>query len=668
MRKTGKRIGVVLLTGVFTAGSVIPVNAAEVNDKAKEEVVYINTDAKGDVNDVNVVNIYGSGDVTDYGNYTAVKMLNTTDAITQDGDEVVFTTDADKAYYQGTMPENTQIPWDITITYTLDGKEIQPEELAGKSGALTIHVQVEKNEACSGSFYEDYALQAAFTLDTKHCSNIQADGATLANVGSDKQISYTVLPGKGLDAEINADVTDFEMDAVSVNGVQLSLNVEIDDEELMDKVREIMDATETLNQGAGRLADGAKTLETGGGDLVDGVDTLYSGVTDLDNGMANLQAGVANMQQGLNTLNSKSDALKSGSGNFLAAMQTVQSRVSGISVQTDQLAQLTTASGQIRQGIDNLYNGAVALQTNLGYAQYKAAVSSASGGALDVDALMQQNTEAIAALGTQIQTLQGQIAQIQAMADFANSPELQAQAAAMETQIASLNNVITLLNGNNAAIGGVNTYLSSLSEGAGTLVSGLSDLKSNYEAFDAAIGTLVTNLGTMVSGMSELSTAINTLVEQYGQIDSGIAAYTDGVGSIVAGYEQLVSGVSTLASGSKDLLEGTGELKSGTSDLYDGIVELCDGSAELNDGTQEFEDQTSNMDEQVQEEIDSIMDSIGGEDKEVVSFASDKNVNTTSVQFVIKTSEIKKADPEPVSEKEEEKTGFTEKLANLFGK
>lgn len=255
-------------------------------------------------------------------------------------------------------------------------------------------------------------MQAAFTLDTKHCSNIQADGATLANVGSDKQISYTVLPGKGLDAEIDADVTDFEMNAVSVNGVQLSLNVEIDGEELMDKVREIMDATETLNQGAGRLADGAKTLETGGGDLVDGVDTLYSGVTDLDNGMANLQAGVANMQQGLNTLNSKSDALKSGSGNFLAAMQTVQSRVSGISVQTDQLAQLTTASGQ----------------------------------------------------------------------------------------------------------------------------------------------------------------------------------------------------------------------------------------------------------------LDSIMDYIGGEDKEVVSFASDKNVNTTSVQFVIKTSEIKKVDPEPVSEKEGEKTGFTEKLANLFGK
>ena len=635
MKNRSKRIAALLMAGLFTAGSIIPVNAAEVNDKAKEEVVYVNTDASGNVNEVNVVNIFGSGDVTDYGDYTSVKMLNTTDAITQDGDKVVFSTGANQAYYQGTMSPDTQIPWKIAITYELDGKKTAPEELAGKSGALTIHVQVEKNEACSGSFYDDYALQASFTLDTEHCSNIKAEGATLANVGADKQISYTVLPGKGLDAEISADVTDFEMDAVAVNGVQLSLNVDIDDEELMDKVREVMDATETLNQGAGSLAEGAKGLETGGGSLVDGMDTLYSGVSDLDNGMASLQ--------------------------------TVQSKLSEVSIQTEQLAALTETSGAIRQGISDLYTGATQLQANLGYAQYKAAVNDASNGTLDVDALMQQNTDAVTVLGTQIQTLQGKISQLQAMADYADSAELQAQAAAMGAQIEELNQVITLLNGNNAAIGGVNTYLTSLSEGINTLVNGLSDLKTSYEAFDSAIGTLVMNLGGMAVNMSQLSTAINTLVEQYGQIDSGITAYTGGVGTVVAGYEQLVNGVSTLASGSKGLLAGTGELKSGTSELYDGIVELCDGSMELSDGTQEFEDKTGNMDEQVQEKIDSILDSIGGDDMEVVSFVSDKNTNTTSVQFVIKTSEIKKAEKEPVVEEKEEQTGFGEKLLKLFG-
>ena len=42
----------------------------------------------------------------------------------------------------------------------------------------------------------------------------------MANVGSNKQISYTILPGKGLDAEVTADVKDFEMDAVTINGVK----------------------------------------------------------------------------------------------------------------------------------------------------------------------------------------------------------------------------------------------------------------------------------------------------------------------------------------------------------------------------------------------------------------------------------------------------------------
>lgn len=109
---------------------------------------------------------------------------------------------------------------------------ITPDNLAGKSGKLKIKIKIEKNESCISDFYDSYALQASLTLDTENCKNITAENATMANVGADKQISYTVLPGKGLDAEITADVTDFEMDAVSINAVKMNLNIEIDDTEL----------------------------------------------------------------------------------------------------------------------------------------------------------------------------------------------------------------------------------------------------------------------------------------------------------------------------------------------------------------------------------------------------------------------------------------------------
>ncbi len=71
--------------------------------------------------------------------------------------------------------------------------------------------------------------------------------------GSDKQITYTVLPGKGLESTITADVSEFEMDAISINGIKLNLNVEIDDAELMDQVSELMDATKKLNEGSGEF-------------------------------------------------------------------------------------------------------------------------------------------------------------------------------------------------------------------------------------------------------------------------------------------------------------------------------------------------------------------------------------------------------------------------------
>ncbi len=45
-------------------------------------------------------------------------------------------------------------------------------------------------------FFDNYLIQGTVTLDTKKCSNIQADGATQANVGSDRQLLYSQIKQK----------------------------------------------------------------------------------------------------------------------------------------------------------------------------------------------------------------------------------------------------------------------------------------------------------------------------------------------------------------------------------------------------------------------------------------------------------------------------------------
>lgn len=111
--------------------------------------------------------------------------MTTSDAVEQSGDTVtVHVTEDGKLYYEGTMDAATALPWVVKLTYTLDGAEISPDELGGKSGALSIRLQVSRNPDCTGSFFDDYALQVTMSLDTGLARNISAPGATVANVGS----------------------------------------------------------------------------------------------------------------------------------------------------------------------------------------------------------------------------------------------------------------------------------------------------------------------------------------------------------------------------------------------------------------------------------------------------------------------------------------------------
>lgn len=244
---------------------------------SKEEVIYGNLSHDGSVEQIYAVNIFDSDTVTDYGRYSNVKNLTTEDKITLKDDTVSVHPSETPFYYEGTL-EDAELPWDIDIIYKLDGRQMDASELAGLRGNLEIIFEVERNDACDDFFYDNYALQITAVLDGNYCRNITAEDATIANVGSDKQITYTVLPGKGMSGSITAEVSDFEMDEITINGISLNLNIDIDDEELLSAARNLEDGTGRLNDGvgnindaAGQLYDGAEELSTGAGQLAENV-------------------------------------------------------------------------------------------------------------------------------------------------------------------------------------------------------------------------------------------------------------------------------------------------------------------------------------------------------------------------------------------------------------
>lgn len=661
------------LTGLLVAAGqgVVLANAAAVSTE-KEEVVYGMLTSEGKVDGVYVVNSFYAQDIVDYGDYSEVRNLTTTDVIDLDGGMINIHRAADslsengkgnnqKLYYQGNL-DTTDLPWDIAFRYYMDGEEVSAEEIAGMSGALMIKIDITQNEQCDSRFWEGYALQATVTLDSQKCRNIVADNATIANVGSDKQLSYIILPGKGASLEIRADVTDFEMDAVSINGVKLNLNFDPDTQSLTDKIEDIRDAIAELNDGTGELYDGASALN-------DGAKSLETGISDLNDGIEQIQAA-------LSALDGKSDDLTLGSGEVMKALETIQSSLDQLKISSRQLQTFSQSSAQIKSGIDSLAGGLQTIENAM--KQYYSQLADAG---VTGDDLIANNQKALNSLGitnTQRQLYEAYtslgITGVQSkLAQLVGSGEGEALdlynkyvSAGYDSSVLTdyltnagkLISIETLLRGDISYIQGSSALISSIynqiDSQKGQLMAGALSLQSSYGEFDTVVQNMVLSLGSLASDMDKLKTAVNMLTEKYAVLDSGLGSYTDAVGQILTGYEKIYNGSAAAAAGTKD--------------LYAGTTELVDGVAQLYEGTAEFQDETSDMDAKVNGMIDDTLDELTGRKVETISFVSEKNTNVDSVLFVLKTPAIEIQEEEIDTAEENVETTLIQKFINLFKK
>lgn len=497
-----RRTAALALAGCLLAGAALPTFAAS----AKEEVIYANLDASGTVTGVYAVNSFAvqAGEtVTDHGSYTAVRNMTTNDPLEHSGDTITATAAQDgKLYYEGIMGTAAALPWIAKLTYTLDGAEIAPEELGGKSGKLAIRLQVSRNPDCTGDFFDQYALQVTMSLDTALAQNIEAPGATMANVGSKKQLSYILLPGADSDVTVTADVTDFAMDAVSLNGVRLNLNLDLGD-------------------------------------------------VDLTGMIAQLQDGIAQVQAGIDTLNGNSAALTGGSAQVRAALTQMQTALNGISASTDELNTLLDASAQIKDGIAQLDDGAAQLEQQVSFDAYKAILKE---NGLDLDVVKDGNAKAIEQLQGMVKLmpqlkdvillLQGSTANIDAMQTYLDT---------VNGGIAQLHEGSSTLNSRygefDAGVRQLADVLTGMLGNLAVLTDGVNQLASQYAKLDDG-------LNAYTDGAAQLKAGVQQLAEGAAQLTGGTGELRENVSGIDIGDR---------LGGLLDSLSGGGEVQSFTS-------------------------------------------------------------------------------------------------------
>ena len=262
----------------------VPAAAASEAAFTAEEVIYARLDATGAPKEgyaVVALNVSQAGTVTHYGDYSSVVNLSDSTPIGYSEGEVTLDAAAGRSYYEGTLSE-VELPWNIEISYKLDGKAVAPEELGGASGQLEIAIKTSKNEAVAGGFYDNYLLQFTITLDADLCENVAVTGGTAANAGGSKTVSLMVLPGSDGDVGLTADVHDFRMDGMTIAAVPYDVADSLGDmSEVTDGLGQLVDAISQLSDGASQLSSGASQLRSGASQYGSGLTELAAGSAQL---------------------------------------------------------------------------------------------------------------------------------------------------------------------------------------------------------------------------------------------------------------------------------------------------------------------------------------------------------------------------------------------------
>ncbi len=665
-----RRPAAVVLALTLLLSTTAPALAAAERSVPKEEVVYVNLNADGSVERIYVVNVFElnqTGQIIDYGDYTALRNMTTNDEIEFENETVRIDTDARRLYYEGTLAKNS-LPWTFAFRYFLDGREYPAEELARKSGALTITMSVRRNPDCGSEFFENFTLQAAVTLDTERCANIAAEGATPADVGSDRQLSYLILPETEKDYTITADVVDFEMDPISINGIHMNVTITREDikdtEELDEKVAEMQDGAKDLDDGADELMEGAEDVRDGAKSVADALEDAKDGAGELSDGVDELCDGAAELYDGAEDLKSGSAELIDGAEDLKDVVQIVLDGAvelrSGAEKLEDGAEDLRSGARSLRSGLSQLTAQNSTLQAMSRTLFEQAAVSAGPENITwdtDISALMAQRQEAV-----KQKVIDSYMADLQAAAAEDGDSDM-AAADASEIESAIANEVET-------ALANDPTYLAlaalSYYQGVVAYTDGVSSAASGASSLASGAGELADGAETLYDGADSLYGGLVELSDGAAELSDGTCELNDGVVSLMDGLVNLQDGIVTLQDGVLTLKDGVAALCDGAIELHDGTVELYDGTVELKDGTLELLDKTATMRDTILDGIVKAVNKMFGADFQPISFADERNGDVSMVQFVIQTPKIALPEQEAVEE-ETVVLSFWEKLLDLFG-
>lgn len=681
MKKKAKMITAAVLcaaltTGVFGVTVSASASAAEkpandsesretsdagLNEEYKDETVYVIAGADGEVHKVIVSdwikNSIKEDLIQDKTRLSDIETVKGDESCTFDGDNsCIWDADGNDIYYKGNIEK--ELPVQMTVSYTLDGKSISPEVLAGKSGHVTIRFDYKNLQTTTVSaggrtenMYVPFTMMTGMLLDTDSFRNVSVSNGKLINDGDRTAVVGIAFPGLQEDlkvgrdkidipdyVEISADVENFEMSTtMTLATTEVLGNFDsgrLDTEKMSGAIDGMTSGMDQLLDGSSKLYDGVCTLLEKSGELISGIDQLAAGVQQLkdgadslDVGAEKLLAGAQQLSEGLDTLNSKRDSLNGGAKQvFETLLSTADSQLkqAGMDVPELTIENYAEVLNNVISSLDKTaaYNKAldkVTAQVNANRDTIKAKVTEA----------VRQQTEA-AVREQVIKQAAGITAEAYEAAVKAGQISQQQQDA-IESAIKS--NLEKQMN----------------SDEIKKLIADNTELQAEKAVSEAMSSEEVQSQLNKTTEGAKSVISLKESLDSYNAFYLGLQAYTSGVSDAASGAAQLKTGAGDLKMGTSQLSEGADELLKGLQQMKNGLgqmPELRDGVMELSKGLKQFQTEgIETLTDLINGDLKGLEDRfemIGQAARNYKSFSGICDGTDGSVKFIYKTDAVEK--------------------------
>ena len=312
--KTAKRqllrVGSCALSALMVLGSIPAAAIGDGVTATYDEAYYAMTDYYGNLTDGSVVKSYrtnGIATLTDYGDYDEI--INLTDGTmpARNGGMTTFRLD-EKAlpgtfYFEGkTTKPFQQLPWTISMSYTLNGVPTKAEDLAGQAGVVEIRLDIVPNGRASEYARNNYTLEAMAIFNQDDILSLEAPGAQVQLIGNLRAVLFLGLPGEECHYTIRVGSEDFAFGGMTFLMVPATLSqleeiaklserkddLEDNYNKLSGSIDSLLDAMTAMTGSLNASANGLEQLNKARGIFSDGKGVIYSGTDALREDLSNL--------------------------------------------------------------------------------------------------------------------------------------------------------------------------------------------------------------------------------------------------------------------------------------------------------------------------------------------------------------------------------------------